>query len=168
MQQRPPQTLDETLRSTQIIAGALIAGVVMFGVVATFVGAGADPGEPLVGYIAILFAVSGLVMRSVFPGTITARKRNEIRARVVSGEIDESHEMTAALYPLYQTKTIIEYALIEGPAFFVLIAFIVTSRTWVLAVAAALLAVMVLTFPTRARLEGWIRNQLQLMELDRS
>lgn len=168
MQEATPQKLTQVLRTTQIIAGGMIGGVLVFGLIAAMIGADGDPGDPLVGVIALVFAVSGLGARILVPGLIAAKKREEIQAQLSAGEIDESEEMTAVLYPLYQTKTIIEYALIEGPAFFVLIAYIITSQLWVLAIGAVLLAIMIVTFPTQGRLEGWIRNQLQLMEQNQS
>ena len=67
----------------------------------------------------------------------------------------------------FQQKTIIEAAMVEGPAFFVLIAYLIVGQTWLLGLAAVLLVMLVVPFPTYERVEDWVKYQLELLELEK-
>ena len=68
---------------------------------------------------------------------------------------------------VFQQKTIIESALVEGAAFFNLIAFLTVGEWWSLGIAGVLLAVLLVPFPTYDRVENWVRYQLELLELEK-
>jgi len=150
------------VRTTQIIAFAMTMGVIVFCIVAAVVTMGKPPGEMMLGYIAVVFTVMTLIARSFVP-TVQLKA---VRTQMLAGEaVDES----ARVFPLlraHQTKTIIEYALVEGPCFFVLVAYIAVGAHWLLGLAGLLIALLVLTFPTRTRIENFIRQQLELLELE--
>ena len=57
-------------------------------------------------------------------------------------------------------------ALLEGGAFFCIIAYMVTHLWWALAMAFGLLAAMVVFFPMRGRFDDWVREQRELRSLD--
>jgi hypothetical protein len=150
------------VRTPQIVAFALIMGVIVFGVVAVVVGMGKPPGESVLGYVAVVFTVTTLIARSIVPAAQVKAVRTELLA---SGAADESARVVSLL-GAHQAKMIIEYALVEGTCFFVLIAYMTEGATWLLGLAGLLLAFMVLTFPTRTRIENFIRRQLELLELE--
>lgn len=68
----------------------------------------------------------------------------------------------------FQTRLIVRAALLEGAAFFNLIAFMIERQTWSFGIAGALAAINLSTFPSRDSVLYWIRQQLELMELERN
>lgn len=161
MSQEPTSQAIQTAVAIQIIAGALIAGVVSFGLVAVFLTFGDQPDDPLLGYVAAGFSAVMLVMSLTIPSLVARQQTREAFARAG----DDEERARRNLYAAFQTKTIIGFAMLEGAAFFDLVAYMNTARTWVLAIAAALVAIMVSRFPTRGRIENWIENQMQLRDL---
>jgi hypothetical protein len=148
-------TPDARIRVMQIIAGALIAGVVVFGVIVVF-GFGAlnqPPAEGVIRYMALGFIALELVPFALVPTFVTGDSvtRAQQGNRLLEGE--------GLPYGLYQTRMIIRFALLEGAAFFNLVAVIIEHHWWNLAAAGALAFAMLLMFPTRTRVEQWIETQ---------
>jgi hypothetical protein len=67
------------------------------------------------------------------------------------------------LYMVYQTKTIIGAALLEGAAFFNNIAYMLEGNLITLIAALLLVAAVAAMFPTATRIADWIESQLRLM-----
>ncbi|REK08629.1 MAG: hypothetical protein DWQ37_20030 [Planctomycetota bacterium] len=65
---------------------------------------------------------------------------------------------------LYQTQAIFSAAVLEGGAIFSVMAYMVTGRAIVLALAAALVMLMLWSFPTMSRAMDWIDRQMRLIE----
>lgn len=159
----PETTLDNMtlrLRTMQIIAAGLIAGVLFFGVIAVTQAIGKPPGDPLLGYLGAGFAVMAAMLGSVLPTVISRSACRRLQRRA---DLDQA-ERTGVLVAIFQTKMIVALALLEGAAFLNLIAYMVTVRWWTLAAAGALIVLMTTSFPTRFRIESWIETQQQ--ELD--
>ena len=157
-------SLGQAVRTMQIITGALLMGVVVFGVAATVVGenpAPAAPNQPpptpMLTYMAAGFAFIQLGMRAVVP---TVMARNAVAQ--MQGSLNDSDASKLRLAGVYQTKMIIGMALCEGAAFFALIAWMAERELIAIGTAAFLVLVMLTAFPTRSRVEGWIRHQLEL------
>ncbi len=70
-----------------------------------------------------------------------------------------------AAFGLYQTRLIVGLGLLEGAAFFNLIAYLLEGHWWSYLVVAALLTWMLASFPTRDRLRRWIDDREQLKSL---
>ena len=150
MNQSPYQLTPASVgRTSQIIAGALIAGVVMFGCV-VFFRANGEPAEssPMLGLMGAGMAVMAVVMRFIVPTIIV----NGAKARLK--ETADADLMTQ-LAGLYQTKLIVGMAVIEGAAFFNLIAYLMEMQFWSYGVVAFLLGVMVISFPSQGQFENW-------------
>jgi hypothetical protein len=147
-------TPEQAVRVAQIITIALVMGVVLFGVVALlFVGALDDPADGVIlSGMGAGFAVLMFVMHLVIPAQI---------ARQQAGTADESQ-----LYGVYVTKTIVGLALLEGAAFFNLVALIVEHNWWSLAIAGGLVFWMLAMFPTRTRVDHWVETQQMLNQTD--
>ncbi len=135
-------------RISQIIAGALIAGVVMFACAAFFVAKGEPAKSPMLALIGAGMAVMAVVVRFIVPTIIV----NGAKARLKEAS---TTEVMAQLAGLYQTKMIIGMAVLEGAAFVSLIAYITEKQFWSYGVVAFLLGVMAISFPSQGQFEGW-------------
>lgn len=161
MTSQPPVGPDQVGRISQIIAGALMAGVVLFGVIVLVVIHPGrqqpfhDAGQPILTWMASGMAVVMLGMRAIVPALVASAGTRQALAS--GGDLRE------ALAPVYQTKTIIGNAMLEGAAFFGLVSYLI-ERNWIsLCSAGAMLVVMAATFPSQSQFEGWVeqtrRNQ---------
>jgi hypothetical protein len=131
-----------------------------------------QPPDDLLAYFAVGFAVVMLAVRRIVgSGTVTRHRKNIATGTGVIPGVGGMPIAAATdgdrLLFTFQQKTIIESAMIEGPAFFVLIAYLIVGQTWLLGLAAVLLVMLVVPFPTYERAEDWVRYQLELLELEK-
>jgi len=147
MSHPPSSSPEQTVRAAQIITIALVMGVVTFAVIAVlFVGALQPPPDGrLISGLGAGFAVIAFVMHLVVPAMI---------ARPQAQFTDEKQ-----LYGAYLGKTIIGPALLEGAAFFNIVALIIEHNWWSLAIAGGLVFWMLAMFPTRTRVDHWVETQ---------
>ncbi|MFV0444525.1 MAG: hypothetical protein ACK5Q5_13225 [Planctomycetaceae bacterium] len=142
--------IEQRVRVLQIIAGALVMGVVLFLVVAIAV-LGAlrktSAGEQF-SLIAAGFAIAAWVLHLVLPGAMANAAASGDKSAFVE-----------KLCTIYQGKTIIALALLEGAAFFNVCALLVEHNWWSLVVIGALLLQMLFEFPTVTRVRQWIETQ---------
>ena len=68
---------------------------------------------------------------------------------------------------VYMTRTIVAAALIEGAAFMSIVAYMLEGSTVALGLAVALVAGILLHFPTASRVVGWIEAQVRRVEEER-
>ncbi len=68
---------------------------------------------------------------------------------------------------VYQIRTIVASALLEGVAFFAIIVYLLTQSMVGLLVAVALILALSLHIPTRSGVVNWVENQLHLIEQER-
>ncbi len=146
------------VRSMQVIILALSMGIIFFAAIDLFLVGTDGPaveanGEvvdqaveqvatmPMVSYMGVAFAAIGIVMSSVVPSFIASRSPGTVQ--------------------VYQTTLIIGAALLEGPAFLNLIAYMLEHQIYSFATAAVLLVFLLLKFPTIARVEDWLRDRAQ-------
>jgi hypothetical protein len=66
----------------------------------------------------------------------------------------------APLAAIYQTRTIVAAAMLEGAAFFAVTAFMIGRQSLALYVAMALVVLILSQFPTAPRLESWLETEL--------
>jgi polyferredoxin len=122
-------------------------------------------------YVAVGFAVMALGIRSFVGAAVVASHRKRIASGSWSLNVQSNLPAGATngdrLLFVFQQKTIIESALVEGAAFFVLVTFLLVGQWWSLAIVGALITVILVPFPTYDRVEEWVRYQLELMELER-
>ncbi len=141
---------EQTLKIIQIITLALSAGVVIFGVVAVVM-LGAlkeEPTSQLISLIALGFAGVGYLLHLVLPKILVQNFLQQ------NPDPDDNKFME-----IFQSKTIIGLALLEGAAFFNLVACILEHHWWSLAVAAGLVLWMLAMFPNKQRVLQWIETQ---------
>ena len=168
---------DKVLKTMRIIALALIAGVVLFGLFACNVvfnqGQAAQPGAPqpaapqngveILMYFAMAFAAVAVVMSFVVPKLIAAAGVKNIAKMAHDGTSIGAKELFGWLLGVAKSKMIIAMALVEGAAFFNLIAFIITKSLIPPVVVGALLLVMAIHFPTNFKLARWLEDQQRLL-----
>lgn len=135
-------------RICQIIASALMAGVMIFAGVAFFIAKGDGPQLPMLSLMAVGFAGVATVMRFVVPMVIVNGGKRQLNQS--SGD-----EQRSLLAGLYQTKMIVGMAVLEGAAFFNLVAYITEKQFWSYGVVAFLLGVMAISFPSQGQFESW-------------
>lgn len=141
-----------TIKMMQIIAASLVVGVVAFALIAVFVVGALDepPESMLISAIAAGFAAVVFVLHLVIPPLVISQQ-----ARAARGE---------QLYGVYLTKMILGLALLEGAAFFNIVAALIEHNWWSLAIAGGLAFWMLALFPTRTRVDHWIETQQMLQQ----
>jgi F0F1-type ATP synthase membrane subunit c/vacuolar-type H+-ATPase subunit K len=152
MQPNEPQSTDITphVRTMQIIAAALMLGVVIFAVIVVAGGhLNHPPNGNVVSFIGAGLAVLMSVQHRVVPGIIV---------KAYAGQFAKMPEQERDCY-IYQMQLIIALAMLEGAAFLNLIACMIEHNWWSLAIAGGVVAIMAVQFPTRTRVEQWIETQ---------
>jgi hypothetical protein len=159
------------VRTMQIICGALAAGIVTFLVVVLVLNgapdAAAEPGVLTfisAGFFLVMLVISFLVPRIIVQGQIKQIALGTWKPpQQLPAGFDLSSE-SAKLLLAYQTHMIVRLAMLEGAAFFALIAYLLEGHWLALCVGIAALALLLSQFPTRGRLENWAdhaRAQMQ-------
>jgi hypothetical protein len=160
------------LRTLRLFNGALLAGVLAFLAIACVLrlnrpqgllaaqpfALGFGPGAKLA-TVAVLLTVMNVAMALVVPSRIVASQRNRL-ARSEGRKLNDSLLLAA-----YQTARVLYLVLLEGAAFFCLIVFLIDGSGLTLLLALALMAGMLIGFPTESRLESWLDQQHQLLRM---
>ena len=120
-----------TIRVCQIITSALMIG--------------------MLAYVGVLIAVQIVALRFFIPGLF-------IKTQIKSVKHSELEQVSERLPQLYQTQLIIALAMLEGSAFFNLIAYLIEGNWFSLGIAGFMLALMALMFPTENRFESWAES----------
>ncbi len=172
MEQHDSVNLDGILRTNQIIIGALVMGIVVFLVILLVVfGARVEPldGQAMISFVMAGFAANLLIIRLIAPALIV----NSVRGKIAAGTWDPSHgnpQFQVAstdegkLLQLFQTKTIVGAAILEGAAFGNLVAFLLEGQVYTLVIAVLFALGILVSFPTRNGLAEWLDNQLRRMK----
>jgi len=168
--------LGQIVRTTQVIAVALILGVAILGAVLVFIVDLSDraPVEtPFISMFGITIGIASIfvapqVSRMVVAGmrrTLVAGK--SIRAGD-SSAIPEEVGKVGELAHIYQINQIIYRAVLEGAAFMNLTIYMVEVQPMGPAIALCLLIAMFFKFPTRSHMENWINAEMTTIEQLRS
>jgi hypothetical protein len=169
------QYLGGVTRTMQIIVAAMAAGVIIFfGIVVAIADMqpGPPPDEPRLTYIAIVAAFAALIVAIVFPGIVQRSQRQAILAGkstplACANALKSLPEDVRELAPLvngYQSALIIRSALLEGAAFFCLVAYMLEHNALSLAGAGMMLLFMLFGFPTRSKVEEAIETERTTIE----
>jgi hypothetical protein len=145
----------------QIIVGAMLAGVLSFATIAAVVRSQnplrPPPDLPILSFVAVGFGVLTLLGRMALLQTVTTAARHRWRA--------ETDIPVCQWLNLFQTRTVIGAALLEGAAFLFLVAYLVEGLPWALAGGLAFGALLaLLQFPTRAAVERWVEAQQETFQ----
>lgn len=127
------------VRVMQIITLAMAMGVLAFGVVAVLLIRPEVAAEPMIAYVAFALAIPLAIASFIVPRLVV----NSQPATVES----------------FQTGLIVGLALVEGAAFLNLVAYLIEGQVYSLGMAAILLALMLIRFPTTAGVSDWIEQR---------
>ncbi len=163
--------LNQVARTGQIIAIALMMGVVVFGLVLLLGGIGArEPAETP--FLAIVGAVFAMISAVAAPLVASGMRQAIVAGKQInaggSTTIPEDVGEVGVLAGVYQTQQIIGRAILEGAAFLNLAAYMTERQPMSLGFAALLLIAMAFKFPTRGHLESWICEEMATIEQLRS
>jgi len=178
------------VRIPQIIVGALAAGPVFFLVIVIVLVqqgfSGTTDIGPILTYLAVAFAVLAVSARLIVPNLIVARARRGILSgtwhspqsvysqsqhpQPAQEDLARFFEQTGdagKLFYVFHTRTIVAAAILEGTAFFGLIAYLSEGSLVALVLAVAMIIAVAAHFPTRSGVLEWIEGQLRLLERER-
>ncbi|HYG77294.1 MAG TPA: hypothetical protein VEK08_19975 [Planctomycetota bacterium] len=134
----------------QIVVGALCSGVFTFFIVSTFMPAAKPPmPTPVLTFVALGLAVMAFVTRAVLTSILD--KAAFKRAAQLPAE-----QRLGQLLVAYRTRTILGAAMLEGAAFFSLIAWMLERQSYSILTAGVLLSALIAGMPTRAKLNTWL------------
>jgi hypothetical protein len=155
-----------SIRTPRIVVTAMAMGVLAFLVVVLMLPPRADRGEPLVAYIAVAFAVVALAASMALSKMVAKKSVQRILAERASVADDRfqggvNDQTLDKLLGVFSTKLIIYCALLEGGAFFNLVAYLIDGQVINLYAVGALLVMMAIGFPTLGGAEDWITQALR-------
>jgi hypothetical protein len=125
------------------------------------------PPTPLVTYLALGFSAVLLATHRRILKQVETNARKRI-ARQAGESVDALIPEVGDLYGVYQSSRIIAAALLEGPAFFCLIAYLIEGQWISLVTAVILLIGLLLLFPSVSGVTRWIMDQQELIRQERS
>lgn len=156
------------VQTAQIISGALIAGVLVFMAIVFTTGMAPDPpAGQLLSLIGVVMGISSIFGRIVILKVLSVPPTSLNMDGVDTSELSDVNRRALSLFGIYQTQMIIGLALLEGAAFFNCVAYMQEGNVWSLGVVGGLVVIMLLSFPTRARVAFWIENKLQYEDSER-
>jgi hypothetical protein len=170
-----PDQLDVRLRVMRIINVAQVLAAGLFLAIVLILRAQGQGGNPPNGqvsltFLAVPFCLGDLVAYAILPRTVVVVGRRRLVASV-GGTAGRPGESTPALpqdraawYGLYQTQLIIRLALLQGCAFYLVIAYLQEGSPLILGAAVAFVTTMALHFPSRARVDNWVDGQAELAQ----
>lgn len=162
----------------QIIVGALLLGVVTFGLIVVAVVVGPQQLQPRADMMTIMAAAFALVSIGaslLIPQMLVAAARRQIATgkwqppapgAMMPPALAELGE-AGQLVMVYQTAMIVGAALLEGAAFFGIIATMIEKSSLALAVSGVCVVLLLAKMPTIGRLSNWLDAQSRAMEADR-
>jgi hypothetical protein len=160
----------ERLWKMQIIQAAIVAGALIYAIIALVMRQGGimrgHGGQSIISYVMAAFAATALIQFPIITRRIIKENRKKIADRVPSTGSTElkSTSDTAALLASFQTQMIIGAAILEGATFGLIVAFLIEATSWTLIGAIVLTAVNAFQLPTRIRLERWLDEQRELIQ----
>lgn len=168
----------QRLRVMQIIATALLLGMVIFLAIVLFLvlvqnnGAGMAPAGnvPMISIVAVVLLVVQAPLAFLLPAFVTRSALRQIasgawRSPAGADPADFSTDASKLLI-VRQTMTILGLALLEGAALFACVAYLLEAQSFTLAAVLVALLLMLVNFPTAERVRTWLERQIdQLAEL---
>ena len=143
-QQMSPANL---VRTTQIIIGALLTGVILFGAVAMT--GQSEPKQSILTIAGAGLAGMQILMWIVIPGMTVRSQLNSMKG------LSEA-DLMLRLGQAYQTQKIIGAALLEGAGLFNCVAYMIDRQTLTLGVVGTLIVLLASMFPTLGQYESWV------------
>ncbi|EDL58719.1 hypothetical protein [Gimesia maris] len=164
----PQITLQQRQMMMTVIWLALIMGVVTFGMIVTFIGLKEEPGKglPVITYLGMGLAALMLVLRMIIPNMIARNQFTQAMQEAREEGNQDEEQMLGTFYQIFMVRMIIGLALLEGAAMINLVAVMVENQKLAFIPVSILLLVMIASMPTKSKLDGWIRNQMENYNLE--
>jgi hypothetical protein len=167
----PPHNLDARIFTMQIIAGALLFGVVTFAGIAVFMvqnrgGAGMqqDPEHlPILTILAGVMLLSNATLSFIIPAAIVRSNLRRLAASSAGANAAVANP-NLLLLGVRQASLIVSLALLEGAAFLGCIAYLMEGQVVALACVFVGLCLMVWNFPTNSGVANWLDRHQSLLE----
>lgn len=149
----------------QVISLGLLTGVLMFLAVVLLTTQGNFAGKADV--LTVIGVGMGLLMMGMHFAVPPLLAGAQLKQAAASGLLQQTaEEQLQQCCGIYQLQLIVGLALLEGAAFFNLVA-LLTERSQVsLGVVAVLLSLMAMKLPTVSRVTFWMENQLRQLQLN--
>ena len=160
----PGPKFEASVRTMQVIALALMMGVLVFlGVVLVVTSGRIDDSPEMITKIAAGFALLMLMNHFVIPPIIL---KAQLERAIAAGLQQKPYaERTQECCGAYQTQLIAGFALLEGAAFFNLVAMMLEHCVASIVVVTLLLLLMAAKFPTRDKVSFWVQDKLRELQL---
>jgi hypothetical protein len=150
--------LTARVRVMRIIMIAYLTGVTVFAAISLVLGnRQAPPAVPVVTYTAIAFGAVLLLASAIVPNIVVTTARRKMNRESPGGIPIERW------CDVYQTRLIVGAAMLIGPTFLFLIAYLIESNPLNF-LAIVFIIALLMKFPTRSGIERWIEEQRQLCE----
>ena len=173
------QQLHPRVRVLQIIVSALFLGCFSFLIVAVLVAnLNNAVNQIMLTYVGLVMAGMILGVWIILPGIIVSQGRKKIRSDLnlqaeqgsdnsTESKVAKENREVQALMELFQTKTIVAAAMLEGAVFFLLIVYIIEPSMFSLLPAITLMILLIAKLPTTGRVTNWIEDQMRLVDEER-
>jgi hypothetical protein len=164
----------QSLRVLQIIAGALLLGVILFLAIVFYLlaqnqGQSLAPQEdlPVVTLVAVALMALWAPLAFAVPSKMTKMQLRQILAGKWTNPplLPSSTQPTggALLWAVHQNAMIVGLALLEGSAFLGCIAYLLEAQAIALGVVGAAIVLMLCRFPTEARVRTWLERHAAVL-----
>ena len=162
--QQTPSNARSLAKQLKIITFALAQGAIIFGVVVLFLNNAVIDGEPdILTWIALGAGGLMIVNHLVLPSLIVKAQLGNLSAEDFRGASDE--DKFRYVGSAYRTQQIVACALLEGGAFFNLVAYMIDKSVYSVAAAAVLVVLILVRMPTATRIEFWVQDRTREIEL---
>jgi hypothetical protein len=122
----------------------------------------APPGVGILTLLATAYGLLSLVLHRIVPMLVERTQLAQI-ASSNGAHSSSPDQLTARLLGVFQTRTIIAGALVEGGAFFALVTYLLEGHAISLAVAGLLAGALFTLLPSELRVLAWLNQALTRM-----
>lgn len=163
------------IRTMQILAGAILFGLVIFSAIAVVIvaqnggpmGEGRDPEAlPIVTIVAAAMFATCFIAGLVIVGPLLRSAVQRIAATRADADTTDDSSVggdAAQLLAARQTALIVSCALFEAPGFAAAIAYLIEAQPFALLIMLGVVVGLVLQFPTHERVRSWLEHHLALV-----
>jgi len=160
----PEDPLSRRFRPVRFLAGALLLGAVFILAIAALVvfvltgGRGLAPAQgpvPVVTVVSAFVALAAALLAAFLPGVLTRATQRRLAAAPPAKAADAD-----GLLAVRHTALVLSLVLLEGATVLGAVAYMLEAHALALAVVVGAVLMMLLRFPTEARVRAWLNREL--------